>query len=237
MIVFKIRPRCVQQWAHGQRGELDYVAVPLAREFFVTRGQASPEPRPGWATPRRRPRRVHSKLAARGFAAHFCGERHGPTQAQVWRLSSPDLEHLLFSEGPVLAIDAPECRLALDGAGLELASPMQVKLEGWGGGRYVETIVGLEGSRNVTWTVSRWTWELRVHQRTVWLSLLVHIPNTLAEPLATYLDALLGHNAQAVLAALAWASEPKTLAGQQTGDSNLPSAVDGAEQDHTVTSC
>lgn len=48
-------------------------------------------PMPGWATPRRRPRRVHKKLEARGFTAHHGMPVRPAVQREHYRHTSPGL--------------------------------------------------------------------------------------------------------------------------------------------------
>lgn len=51
--------------------ELDLLAPPVCAPDLIEQTESRKNPRPGWASPRRRPRRVYKKLAARGFKANF----------------------------------------------------------------------------------------------------------------------------------------------------------------------
>jgi hypothetical protein len=51
--------------------ELDMLASPVMPSDFIEVTTVTLDPRPGWAPPRRRPRRVYKKLAARDFKASY----------------------------------------------------------------------------------------------------------------------------------------------------------------------
>lgn len=51
--------------------ELNLLDRPVTAAAFIEHTRVTTDPRPGWASPRRRPRRVYKKLAARDFKASF----------------------------------------------------------------------------------------------------------------------------------------------------------------------
>jgi hypothetical protein len=72
--------------------ELDLLGPPVTPDDFIEQTETTTAPRDGWAPPRKRPRRVYKKLAARGFRARcdgpvsFTGE-----QVRVVKRTAPEL--------------------------------------------------------------------------------------------------------------------------------------------------
>ncbi|MEK9901658.1 MAG: hypothetical protein VW516_13020 [Rhodospirillaceae bacterium] len=67
----------------------------LPRRFFIEQDETTIDDRTGWATPRRRPRRIHKKLAARAFQARCRGAVAGrwpsETKCHHWHGRAPHL--------------------------------------------------------------------------------------------------------------------------------------------------
>jgi hypothetical protein len=58
---------------------------------FMEHEEVSTSDRHGWATPRKRPRRVYKKLAARGFSQRCNGATLGSSQYKRWDFTAPRL--------------------------------------------------------------------------------------------------------------------------------------------------
>lgn len=107
--------------------ELDFFEVIPDEAFVEYHDDMRPDVR-GWATPRRRPRRIAKKLARRGYRQRCAGDRSYPDELFVtYAVSSPCLRELLYEHGRddqrPLIIAAPDRQLV--GACLpDYAQPM-----------------------------------------------------------------------------------------------------------------
>jgi len=85
---------------------------------------------PGWATPRRRPRRVHKKLEKRGFTAHHGLPVRSAVQREHYRHTSPGLASMLRAPGIAHAVTFKPVRW--DGLTLTTVNlPPDVVERGW----------------------------------------------------------------------------------------------------------
>lgn len=82
----------------------DLLDFKLAPRLFIEQDETTVDDRAGWATPRKRPRRVHKKLAARCFVAKC---RHGQpfpgsgvTKCRSWHGRAPKLAVWLRGSNP-----------------------------------------------------------------------------------------------------------------------------------------
>lgn len=85
-------------WNPSQVIETNALAPdPYLAQRFVEHTEVSTPDRKGWAPPRKRPRRVYKKLAARGFAQHCNGPDLGDSQYKRWEYTAPRLAAWLSS--------------------------------------------------------------------------------------------------------------------------------------------
>ena len=85
-------------WNPSQVIETNALAPdPYLAQRFVEHTEVSTPDRKGWAPPRKRPRRVYKKLAARGFAQRCNGPNVGATQYKRWDFTAPRLAAWLSS--------------------------------------------------------------------------------------------------------------------------------------------
>lgn len=91
---------------------------------FVEQVDIDHAPRRGMATPRRRPRRVAKKLAARGYAAHFGGQAFTAAQVRSTKHSAPALARWLGRPGlPTSALTIQLGAVQVGEAGLAPVEP------------------------------------------------------------------------------------------------------------------
>jgi hypothetical protein len=80
--------------------ELDLLGPSVTALDFLEETKVTTRPRPGWAPPRKRPRRVFKKLAARGFKDRYDGPvMYDGLQMRVTVLTAPRLVAWLSERG------------------------------------------------------------------------------------------------------------------------------------------
>jgi hypothetical protein len=199
--------------------ELDFIAADVPSDLFIEERWTSKPSRRGWAPPRKRPRRVHKKLKARGFAAHHGGPVHGDRLREVVHERAPTIQREAHSFAlRDLVFRAPDYRF--NGSTWEKAPKEMVERSAWNGGRYVERRFKLTPIRllcpvddetvlrqeyeDTEWRAQDWFFEAKIYQRKVFALVKVHTPLPVSEPDARFIERRGGQ----LMAALARAASP-----------------------------
>lgn len=212
--------------------ELDFMAADVSSDLFLEERWTSRPSRAGWAPPRKRPRRVHKKLAARGFAAHHGGPVHGDRQRVTHHERAPTMQRELEKRDPFsrLIFRAPDYRF--DGETWSKAPKEMVERSAWNGGTYIERrlkppstlcpaplddpapflVVGRD-YEDAEWLARDWVFRGRVWERKVDMLVRVHVPRHLRLP-DTVLERHLERRGGAMMVALIAAERPRSYQGR-----------------------
>mgnify|MGYP001460990028 CR=1 FL=1 len=207
--------------------ELDFMTADMPRDFFIEEKTTHLPSRRGWAPPRKRPRRVHRKLADRGFAAHFGGPQHGAQQRERHTERGPTIQRELNKPpvpGERLTFRAPD--YMFDGQAWTKAPPEMVSQSAWNGGTYIQQRlpppallcpttsdeVSSVVVERIEWRAREWGFAGRLLARDVDIRVRVHAPVHLRMP-AEVIEQHIERRGGAMMAELIFAWHPRSYDG------------------------